>query len=248
MQTDLRQEPLSSTSVLTWEVPDRRLALYYLAKRLVDILVASLALLISLPLVLLIVIFIKLDSPGPAFFVQPRVGARKNGRFSSAWQRIQFPCFKFRTMQCNADTKLHQQYIKAFIDKDEAQMAALQGEEVATRKLVHDKRITRVGQFLRRTSLDELPQFWNVLRGEMSVVGPRPAIPYELECYQPWHFQRLNAKPGITGLWQVTARSSAEFDDMVKLDIEYIRTPSLWRDLMIMLKTPWVMICCIGAH
>lgn len=248
MQTDIRQEIFPTTHNLTLDRASRDLTLYYAVKRLMDILIAGIVLILSLPFILLAAIIIRIDSHGPTFFIQKRVGARRLGHSPTEWMQYPFNCFKFRTMQCNADPSLHQNYIKAFIENNIEQMAALQGGEVAARKLVNDKRITRVGRLLRKTSLDELPQFWNVLRGEMSVVGPRPAIPYELECYKPWHFQRFTAKPGITGLWQVTARSSVDFDEMVRLDLQYIENPSLWLDLKIILKTPWVMICCRGAH
>jgi lipopolysaccharide/colanic/teichoic acid biosynthesis glycosyltransferase len=127
-------------------------------------------------------------------------------------------------------------------------MAAVQGEENSTRKLVNDPRITRIGKILRKTSLDELPQLVNILAGEMSWVGPRPAIIYELEEYQTWHFHRFSATPGLTGLWQITARCSADFDEMVKLDIDYIEQQSMWLDIKIIFKTPFVVLSCKGAH
>jgi lipopolysaccharide/colanic/teichoic acid biosynthesis glycosyltransferase len=113
--------------------------------------------------------------------------------------------------------------------------------------LTEDPRVTRLGKFLRKSSIDELPQLWNVLRGDMSIVGPRPPIPYEVEMYKPWHRKRLMAKPGLTGLWQVTARSSADFDEMVRMDIWYIEHQSLWLDLRILLKTPLSVMSMEGA-
>ena len=124
----------------------------------------------------------------------------------------------------------------------------MEGDDNSTHKMIKDPRVTRLGRILRKASLDELPQLWNILIGEMSLVGPRPAILYELAEYRPWHFQRLQAKPGLSGLWQVTARSSVEFDEMVKLDIEYIKHQSLWLDLKIILKTPIVVLSGKGAH
>jgi lipopolysaccharide/colanic/teichoic acid biosynthesis glycosyltransferase len=163
------------------------------------------------------------------------------------WRQVTFKCFKFRTMVSNADQSLHKSYIKALINNDTESMAALQGEDTQIRKLTRDPRITRLGKILRKSSIDEIPQFINVLRGEMSLVGPRPAIPYEVEMYKPWHFRRLETKPGITGLWQVTARSSCDFDEIVTLDIQYIDQQSIWLDLKILLKTPIAVLFCRGA-
>lgn len=127
-------------------------------------------------------------------------------------------------------------------------MDRLQGKKTETRKLENDSRITRVGRFLRKYSLDELPQFLNVLRGDMSLVGPRPPIDYEVDLYKPWHMKRFMARQGLTGLWQVTARSTASFEEMVQLDIEYIEKKSLWLDIKIIAKTPFVMIAGKGAR
>ena len=151
-------------------------------------------------------------------------------------------------MKINADPSLHQAYVKALIENDEARMTAIQGAPTQPRKLVNDPRIIRPGKLLRKLSLDELPQFWNVLRGDMSLVGPRPAIPYEVEMYKPWHLQRLEAQPGITGLQQVSARCTTDFDRQVQFDIEYINSQSLWLDIKIILKTPLAVISTTGAH
>jgi len=211
---------------------------------------------------------IYISSPGPIFFVQERVGARrryqKNGVF---WEKVHFYCYKFRTMELNADPGIHQAYIKALIENDEIRMTALQNaptrpskslsEEQLTalqnaptvpRKLVNDSRVIGPGKFIRKYSLDELPQLWNVLLGDMSLVGPRPAIPYEVEMYNPWHKQRLNAQPGITGLQQVVARCTIDFDSQVELDIEYIENQSFWLDLMIISKTPIAVVSAKGAY
>jgi lipopolysaccharide/colanic/teichoic acid biosynthesis glycosyltransferase len=167
-----------------------------------------------------------------------------------SWKKVNFQCYKFRTMRINADSSVHQAYIKALIENDEDKMTALQGAPVSTqpRKLVNDPRIIPPGKILRKLSLDELPQFWNVLIGDMSLVGPRPAIPYEVEMYKRWHLRRLCAQPGITGLQQVTARCTTDFDRQVLLDIEYVEKQSFWLDVKIMLKTPLAIVSTKGAY
>ena len=154
-------------------------------------------------------------------------------------------------MEQNSDDEIHREFVEAFIRNDQEGMNSLQNDRASHKnrfKLRSDPRITRIGKFLRKTSMDELPQLWNVLQGHMSLVGPRPAISYEVELYEPWHAQRLAAKPGISGLWQITARSSVTFDEMAQLDIEYIRRKSFWLDLMIIIKTPFVVISGKGAE
>jgi lipopolysaccharide/colanic/teichoic acid biosynthesis glycosyltransferase len=199
----------------------------------IDFIGSALALLFLSPLFLAIAAAIKLTSPGPVFFKQERVGL--NGKT--------FPVYKFRSMKTNCDTKEHQNYIKKFIC--EQNNAAV---EPGVFKLTNDSRITPIGKFLRKTSLDELPQLINVLRGDMSLVGPRPPIPYECELYDIWHRRRLlSCKPGITGLWQVTGRSRTTFDEMVRLDLKYIRDWSLWLDLKILIMTPKAVIMGSGA-
>ncbi len=210
------------------QVPELRR--YVLVKRLFDIVVSA-VLLVALSLVFAVcALAVYFDSRGPVFFRQARVGER--GQV--------FTFLKFRSMYANADQKLHQEYVSAFI------MARAKAEETkdgALYKLVHDPRITRVGGWLRKTSLDELPQLWNVLKGEMSLVGPRPPIPYELEHYGDTHLQRLAVKPGITGLWQISGRSRTTFEEMVALDLEYISKRSLAFDLRILLMTiPCVLL------
>lgn len=222
---------------------------YYIVKRALDIVITSVLLLLLSPLLLLIASLIKFYSPGPVFFMQERVGAKRQRRGNqSYWQKTTFRCFKFRTMRIDADTSLHKAYMKALIDNDQEKMDELQGQGTKIRKLVRDPRITRPGRILRKLSLDELPQFWNVLRGEMSLVGPRPAIPYEVELYKSWYLRRLEAQPGITGLQQVTARSTFDFDQQMRLDIEYIQHQSFWLDLKIILKTPFVIVSTKGAQ
>jgi lipopolysaccharide/colanic/teichoic acid biosynthesis glycosyltransferase len=208
-----------------------------LAKRLVDIAGSCGMLVILSPLFLVIALAIKLTSKGPVLFRQQRVG-----RLGKT-----FVFLKFRSMYVNNDTTVHEVFVKKMI-ASEAQPQSGDSDEPVF-KIVNDKRITPLGRFLRRTSLDELPQFLNVLKGEMSLVGPRPPIPYELAAYKTWHRQRLLAvKPGITGLWQVTCRSTVQFDDMVRLDLRYASLWSLWLDLKILLRTPAAVVRGSGAH
>lgn len=241
---------------------DRRA--YYAAKRVMDVLLAVLLLLFALPLMLLAAIAIFIYSPGPIFFIQERMGARRVTRGkTTTWEPARFRCFKFRTMKINADTAVHQAYIRALIANDEREMQAAQARATGQlaqaapssteqagqpRKLTHDARIIRPGHLLRKLSIDELPQLINVLRGDMSMIGPRPAIPYEVELYKPWHLLRLQAQPGLTGLQQVTARCGADFDTQVNLDIEYIRRQSLWLDIQIAFKTPLAILFARGAY
>lgn len=205
------------------------------AKRALDI-VGSTAFLIAFsPVFFCVAALVKLTSKGPVFFRQQRVG--KAGR--------PFVMLKFRTMHANADHLIHQQYVESYI-----QSGATSGSgKNAVFKIVNDPRVTPLGRFLRRSSLDEFPQFWNVLRGEMSLVGPRPPLAYEVARYKGWHRRRvLEVKPGITGLWQVTGRSRTTFDEMVRLDLRYARNHSMWTDLKILLATPFVVISGKGAH
>jgi lipopolysaccharide/colanic/teichoic acid biosynthesis glycosyltransferase len=147
-------------------------------------------------------------------------------------------------MHVNADPKIHQQYVENLIQSQPRAEA-----KQIVYKIVDDPRVTRIGHFLRRSSLDELPQFWNVLKGEMSLVGPRPPLPYEVARYKRWHRRRvLEAKPGITGLWQVTGRSRTTFDEMVRLDLRYARTYSVWTDVKILLATPRAVLSGRGAY
>jgi len=199
-------------------------------KRTFDLVVSALAILLLFPLWLLIALLIKLDSKGPVFYTQERVGM--DGRL--------FLLYKFRTMKAGADPELHREYQKAFIaGRAEANLG---DDSKPTYKLLTDPRITRIGKFLRRTSLDEVPQLFNVLSGDMSVVGPRPPIPYEVEAYELWHRKRLDMKPGVTGLWQVSGRNRLPFEEMVRLDLFYIENWSLLLDLKIILRTGFVML------
>jgi lipopolysaccharide/colanic/teichoic acid biosynthesis glycosyltransferase len=196
----------------------------------------SFALLVALsPLLALIAVLVKLTSAGPVFFSQVRVGASEKP----------FTMLKFRTMRVDSDHSLHQQYVTRFIT---AGASAVPTDESGLFKIVNDPRVTLVGRLLRKTSLDELPQLWNVLRGDMSLVGPRPPLAYEVEQYKRWHHRRiLEAKPGITGLWQVMGRSRTSFDDMVRLDLRYAQTQSAWTDIKILLATPRAVISGKGA-
>ena len=206
-------------------------------KRLMDV-TGSLVLLVLLsPVFFIIAAAIKLTSRGPILFKQQRVGEHGTP----------FTFLKFRSMYVNNDASKHKEYVRQLI-AGQAEKNPANGSKEGIFKLTNDPRITRVGSFLRRTSLDELPQFLNVLRGEMSLVGPRPPVPYEVEAYATWHRRRLlEAKPGITGLWQVQGRSRVGFDDMVRLDLQYARLSSPWLDVKILLQTPKAVIAGDGA-
>lgn len=221
---------------------------YYFLKRTADIVLAGFLLIVLSPIMSLIAVAIYLYSPGPIFFSQERVGARRirmGGR--QYWRQETFRCHKFRTMKINADSSVHKDYVQALIQNDQKRMFEIQGEDTQIRKLLNDPRIIQPGKFLRKFSLDELPQLWNVLHGEMSMIGPRPAIPYEVEIYKSWHYRRLEAQPGITGLQQVKARCTTDFDAQVKFDIEYVDNQSLWLDAKIALLTPLAVLSGRGA-
>jgi len=202
-------------------------------KRTIDICGSVITLIFSAPLVAGIAVLIKCTSKGPVLFCQRRMG--QYGR--------EFTFLKFRTMYVNNDSRIHQEYV--------ARLIAGSGDSKQTNgsyKLANDPRVTPVGRFLRKSSLDELPQFVNVLCGQMSLVGPRPPLPYEYQRYQAWHRRRVTElKPGITGLWQVHGRSRTTFDEMVRMDLRYARTISLWQDFKILLQTPWAVISGRGA-
>jgi lipopolysaccharide/colanic/teichoic acid biosynthesis glycosyltransferase len=248
MQNEADIETIRKIDPDALQLVDKKRSGYYLVKRIVDIIFSALLLLGFSPIFLIIIVAIKIYSPGPVFYIQKRVGARRvkhNG--VQYWKKEIFPCFKFRTMHVNADTAVHQAYMRALIENNEETMNALQGDNSEIRKLLNDPRITRPGKLLRKMSLDELPQFWNVFQGDMSLVGPRPAIPYEVEMYRPIHWRRLEAQPGITGLQQIKARSTAEFDQQILFDIEYIESQSIWQDFKIMFMTPFAILTTRGA-
>ena len=229
------------------EVQEQR-RIYFACKRLLDIVGAALLLLVLSPLMLLIAILIRLGTPGPSICGQQRVGLRRcKGVRQAAWTIGTFKCYRFRTEYPNSDLGLQRERIEAYIRNDCEGTAELHGGDEKTFKTQRDPRVTRLGRLLLRSGLDELPQLWNVLTGCMSLVGPRPPIPYEVELYEAWHHQRLEAKPGMTGLWQVTARSSVSFDRMVDLDVQYVESQSFWLDLRILLKTPLAVLRGHGA-
>jgi lipopolysaccharide/colanic/teichoic acid biosynthesis glycosyltransferase len=206
-------------------------------KRGMDIIGTMVGLLLFSSFMLLAAIAIKANSSGPIIFKQTRIG-RKGGRFSF---------YKFRSMYFNGDDRIHREYMTNLI-KGELEKINQGDVERPLYKMKSDPRITAVGKIIRKTSIDELPQFFNVLKGEMSLVGPRPPLPYEVEKYEPWHFRRiLEVKPGITGLWQVDGRSKTSFDDMVRLDLRYAQNWSLWLDIKILLKTVKALIHPKGA-
>ncbi len=199
---------------------------YARAKRLFDIACTLLLSPIILLLSLIVIIMIRLDSKGPILYLQKRVG--QNG--------VEFEMLKFRSMYVDSDDSIHREAIKQYMNGE-----ALSDDNDNRFKIVDDDRVTRVGKFIRKTSLDELPQFWNVLRGEMSLVGPRPPVPYEVELYSPHDWLRLSGKPGLTGLWQVYGRSTVTFEEMVNMDIAYLQNQSLWTDLKLIVLTLPVM-------
>jgi lipopolysaccharide/colanic/teichoic acid biosynthesis glycosyltransferase len=233
-----RLDRMSDTKIhedLSRKTTRRRLPI--VIKRVMDVVGSVTLLLIFSPVLAAIALAIKLNSKGPIIFKQERVG-----RFGKA-----FRCLKFRTMYTNNDSKIHRDFVQRLI-AGKVETENKNGTEPAVYKITSDPRVTPVGRFLRRTSFDEFPQFWNVLRGEMSLVGPRPPLEYEFEVYDFWHRRRvLEAKPGVTGLWQVTGRSRTSFDDMVRLDLRYSQGWSLWLDLKILLATPLAVLRGTGA-
>lgn len=215
IQLQSRVETIVDTRSIYYNVPQ----FYPIAKRLLDILASSAALIVLSPVFAVTALAIKLGSRGPVFFSQTRLGQK--GRH--------FKMYKFRSMVVNAEALLED-----LKDKNEVSGHMF--------KMKNDPRITKVGRLIRKTSIDELPQLINVIKGDMSLVGPRPPLPREVEEYGRWHDLRLSVKPGITGLWQISGRNDIGFDEMVSLDMKYIRERSLWYDLKIILKTVPVLI------
>jgi lipopolysaccharide/colanic/teichoic acid biosynthesis glycosyltransferase len=206
-------------------------------KRSMDIVGSSAALLLLSPVFGAVALAIKMSSKGPVLFKQERLG-----QFGK-----KITVLKFRSMRTDCDAKIHEEYVSQFI-AGQVDGAASAGNRPVY-KIQEDPRVTRLGKFLRRTSLDEFPQFWNVLVGDMSLVGPRPPVPYEYKAYELWHRRRvLEIKPGITGLWQVEGRSRTRFDEMVRLDLKYARGWSIWLDLKILFQTPAAVLTGDGAH
>lgn len=217
---------------------------YHNNKRTFDLVIVILSLLVLMPFMLVIGILIKLDSPGPIFYRQQRVGTKRtirNGKVD--WEVVNFNIFKFRSMYTNTNDAIHQEHVRAWIngelDNDESGAMA---------KVKNDPRITRVGHILRKTSLDELPQLFNILRGEMSIVGPRPVPEYEVAQYRPEDHIRLKALPGLTGLWQAVGRGNVSFEEMMKLDTEYIHKRSFLMDISIILRTIPSVLLGSGAE
>ncbi|MFK7849097.1 MAG: sugar transferase [Rhodothermales bacterium] len=197
---------------------------YGALKRSFDFTAALCLVLLCLPLLVIVALCIKISSKGPILFVQERVG--QGGKL--------FKFYKFRSMKVDNDTSIHEAYMQKLI---RGEVEANKAAEAPQFKIENDPRVTDFGRFIRKTSLDELPQLFNVLNGSMSLVGPRPPIPYEVKAYKSWHLQRLSVKPGVTGLWQVSGRSSIAFDEMVQLDLEYIEKRNLFLDLKILFQT-----------
>jgi len=215
---------------------EQKKKLSLIVKRAMDICGSAAALAILSPAFLVLAGLVKLTSEGPVFFRQQRVG-----RYG-----LNFEFLKFRSMYVSTDAAIHKEYVRNYIA---GKTAAAEGSKKTIYKLVNDPRVTWIGKFMRRTSLDEIPQFWNVLCGEMSLVGPRPPIPYEIEAYDIWHRRRLlESRPGITGLWQVQGRSRTTFDEMVRLDLQYSRMWSPMLDVKILLQTPRAVFSGDGAY
>ena len=217
---------------------EKKKKLSLLLKRVMDVLGATVALILLSPVFLVLAVLVKLTSKGPVFFRQQRVG-----RYG-----VPFEFLKFRSMHVSTDAAIHKEYVKKFIAGKTVPSGSNPDAKV-TYKITNDPRVTWIGKIMRRTSLDEIPQFWIVLEGQMSLVGPRPPIPYELETYDIWHRRRvLESRPGITGLWQVYGRSKTTFDEMVRLDLQYSRMWSPMLDVKILLQTPRAVLSGDGAY
>jgi lipopolysaccharide/colanic/teichoic acid biosynthesis glycosyltransferase len=214
--------------------PPRR-SLTSVTYRLLDLLIAAACLIACAPILLLVCIAVRLEGGGPAIFRQQRLGRDKH----------LFTVHKFRTMRLEADPQVHREYVEQLISGNETKHADSHGRDLY--KLAADDRVTLVGRILRKTSLDELPQIFDVLRGHMSLVGPRPVIPYEAELYPEGYDRRFAVKPGITGLWQVNGRSERTYREMVQLDVAWVERHSVGLYLLILVRTPWVLICRRGA-
>ncbi len=198
-------------------------ALESFARRCLDLVFGLTLIILTAPLMIGVALAVRLDSPGPALFRQRRVGYRER----------EFTVFKFRSMRLDADEERHRQYVSMLITGKSGETG---GEDLY--KLAVDDRITKVGRLIRSWSIDELPQLFNVVLGDMSLVGPRPAIPYEVESYPAWYVKRFAVKPGLTGLWQVSGRNQRTYEEMVSLDIDYVENRSFRGDIAILAKTP----------
>jgi lipopolysaccharide/colanic/teichoic acid biosynthesis glycosyltransferase len=215
-------------------LPARESRIQAFLRRGLDLVVGSALILALSPILIAVAIAVRLDSPGPAFFRQRRVGL--GGR--------EFTLYKFRSMSSGANQRQHKEYVASLINGSAAKNSD-DGRDLY--KLVADDRITGVGRWIRRWSLDELPQLFNVVLGDMSLVGPRPTIPYEVAEYPTWYLDRFAVKPGLTGLWQVSGRNERTYEEMVRIDIEYVESRSLFLDLSILVRTPWVVLSRKGA-
>jgi exopolysaccharide biosynthesis polyprenyl glycosylphosphotransferase len=239
-QHELSRRPSNPALYPDLETRDESRRVSIVIKRAMDIFGSLMAVILLAPVFLAIAIAIKLTSRGPVLFRQQRIG--QHGR--------PFVFLKFRSMYVNSDTELHQEWFRSFYSgKAKRHATGNNGNGSGSFKPPNDPRVTRIGRLIRRTSMDELPQFFNVLKGEMSLVGPRPPIPYEVDAYRAWHRGRiLQARPGITGLWQVSGRSRVTFDEMVRLDLRYARTWTIWLDIKILLHTPRAVFFGEGAY
>ena len=237
---DINQRPSNPTLYPDLSLDNRTWRLLSLCKRTMDIVGSILLLILLCPVFLIIALGIKVTSKGPVLFRQQRIG--QYGK--------PFVFLKFRSMHAGNDPAIHQEYVAKLIAGDATPYPSSRNcEGGPIYKLTKDKRITPLGAVLRRSSLDELPQLLNVVFGEMSLVGPRPALPYEVAAYQTWHRRRvLEVKPGITGLWQVNGRCRLRFDDMVRLDLRYAKGWSPWLDIKILLRTPGAVLSGDGAY
>jgi lipopolysaccharide/colanic/teichoic acid biosynthesis glycosyltransferase len=239
--------PTSEDLALVAQRNEKR-RLYFISKRVLDFFVAAVLLAILSPLMLLLAILIKLDSSGPAIFRQTRVGLRRRrtGR-DAIWELRTFTFYKFRSMVHGADPTIHRDFTRALLSNDQATVKEMLAGEANLKKMTNDARITRFGRFVRKASLDELPQLWNVLKGEMALVGPRPPTVYEAEMYNRWQGQRMGAVPGMTGLWQTNGRCCHGYDEMIEHDLKYIHQQSLWLDIKILALTPVTVLKAQGA-
>ena len=224
---------------------------YLLAKRALDIFVTLTAMIVLLPVMAIIALLIAWDSPGPIVFKQTRVGAKpvRDGE-RMYWRRHDFTFYKFRSMKHNSDVNLHKEFVQAYIAGDDNKMREIQPDKNGADmyKLNGDPRVTRVGAFLRKTSLDELPQLWNVVKGDMSLVGPRPEWEVVVQRYDAHQRRRLKAKPGLTGLQQLEARGVEDLDERIRLDVYYIRRRSFLFDLWLLARTPLAVWRGVGAR
>lgn len=218
---------------------------YFIAKRLFDFVIAFALLLAMVPLLILVMLCIKFSSPGSIFFIQKRIGSRRIRRAGmTAWEPVQFDFYKFRSMHQDADESMHKEYISKWIEGNLDD----QTKESKNFKMTSDPRVTRIGHFIRKTSIDELPQLLNVLKGDMSLVGPRPVPIYEVEAYKKEHYERLATISGITGYWQIHGRGRTTLDQQVQMDVDYIHQQSLIKDLEILLGTPAAVFKGSGAY